>query len=58
MVPIGRLSGHAHLEQDDFKVVTWQNPLTLGALRMLMPRIGKDAQRRHGGKEPGLRWGV
>jgi hypothetical protein len=30
----------------------------LGALRMAMPSIGKDAQRRHGVKEPGLRWGV
>jgi hypothetical protein len=29
-----------------------------GALRMSMPRIGKEAQRRHGVKEPGLRWGV
>ncbi len=30
----------------------------LGALRMAMPSIGKQAQRRHGVIEPGLRWGV
>jgi len=30
----------------------------LGALRMAMPRIGKEAQRRYGVKEPGLRWVV
>jgi hypothetical protein len=29
----------------------------LGALRMAMWVIGKDAQRRHGAKAPGLRWG-
>ncbi len=28
----------------------------LGALRMAMQGIGKDAQRRHGGKASGLRW--
>ena len=29
----------------------------LGALRMAMRGIGKDAQRRLGAKAPGLRWG-
>jgi len=37
-------------DRDDF--APW-----LGAYRMAMWGIGKDTQRRHGAKEPGLRWG-
>jgi hypothetical protein len=29
----------------------------LGALLMAMRHIGKEAQKRHGAKESGLRWG-
>jgi hypothetical protein len=37
-------------DRDDF--APW-----LGALRTAMCAIDEDAQRRHGAKAPGLRWG-